>query len=42
MWTTLAQAASGGGSGFPFVNVLLLLAGIGGALFAVCRSANRR
>ncbi len=41
MWLTLAQAATGG-SGFPFVNVLLLVAGIGGALFAVCRSANRR
>jgi len=37
----LAQAAGGGGGGFPIVDTLIVLAGIGGALFAVCRSANR-
>ncbi|MBR9802144.1 hypothetical protein GYB59_10815 [bacterium] len=36
----LAQAG-GGGTGFPFVDTLIVLAGIGGAVFAVCRSANR-
>ncbi|MCA8986982.1 MAG: hypothetical protein KDA78_05045 [Planctomycetaceae bacterium] len=28
--------------GFPIIDTLIVLVGVGGAIFAVCRSANRR
>ena len=40
--TVLAQAGTGGGGGFPMIDTLIVLAGIGGAGVAICRSANRR
>ncbi|MCG6155402.1 hypothetical protein [Rubinisphaera margarita] len=37
----VAQSSNTGG-GIPWIDLLLVLAAIGGTLFAVCRSANRR
>lgn len=36
----LAQAGNTG-PGFPFVDAVIVFAGVAGAVFAVCRSANR-
>ncbi len=38
----VAQSSNTGGGGIPWIDLLIVLAGIGGVLFAVCRSANRR
>jgi len=38
---SLAQS-SNVSTGFPFIDAVIVLAGVAGAVFAVCRSANRR